>query len=72
MPRTPGKRYRDSTGHGGLFCETCHGSPHAILPSSQPNDNIQNIALQGHAGTLEDCKVCHGSQVPSGSGPHGN
>lgn len=67
-----GKRYRDSKGHGGLFCETCHGSPHAILPSTQPADNAQNIALQGHAGTLEDCKVCHGANVPSGAGPHGS
>jgi mono/diheme cytochrome c family protein len=66
----PGKRYRDSKGHGGLFCETCHGSPHAILPTNQPNDNIQNIALQGHAGTLSDCTVCHGT-TPSGPGPHG-
>jgi hypothetical protein len=68
----PGKRYRDSIGHSGLYCEACHGSPHAILPSSQPNDNIQNIALQGNAGTLNDCHVCHGAQVPSGAGPHQN
>ncbi len=66
----PGKLYRNSVGHGGLYCEACHGSPHAILPSTQPNDNIQNIALQGHAGTLSDCRVCHG-QVPAGPGPHG-
>lgn len=66
----PGKRYRDSVGHGGLYCEACHGSPHAILPTIQPNDNIQNIALQGHAGTLDDCRVCHGT-LPSGAGPHG-
>ncbi len=65
-----GKLYRNSVGHGGLYCEACHGSPHAILPSTQPNDNIQNIALQGHAGTLSDCTVCHAS-VPAGSGPHG-
>jgi hypothetical protein len=65
-----GKRYRDSVGHGGLYCEACHGSPHAILPSTQPNDNIQNIALQGHAGTLSDCTVCH-TQIPTGLGPHG-
>lgn len=65
-----GKLYRESTGHGGLFCETCHGSPHAILPSQEANDNIQNISLQGHAGTLSDCKVCHGV-VPTGAGPHG-
>ncbi|HEX9118410.1 MAG TPA: hypothetical protein VGA61_20255 [Anaerolineae bacterium] len=68
----PGKRYRDSIGHGGLYCETCHGSPHAIVPSQQPNDNIQNIALQGDPGTLRDCHVCHGSQVPNGPGPHEN
>jgi hypothetical protein len=66
----PGKLYRNSAGHGGLYCEACHGSPHAILPSTQPNDNIQNIALQGHAGTLRDCTVCH-AQVPAGPGPHG-
>ena len=64
------KRYRDSVGHGGLYCEACHGSPHAILPSIEPNDNIQNIALQGHAGTLSDCTVCHAT-VPDGPGPHG-
>jgi hypothetical protein len=66
----PGKLYRNSKGHGGLYCETCHGSPHAILPSTQPNDNIQSIALQGHAGTLSECQVCHGPVVPSGHGPH--
>jgi hypothetical protein len=66
----PGKRYRDSVGHGGLYCESCHGSPHAILPTIQYNDNIQNIALQGHPGTLDTCTVCH-TQVPPGAGPHG-
>ncbi len=65
-----GKRYRDSTGHGGLYCEACHGSPHAILPTIQPNDNLQSIALQGHAGTISDCKVCH-TTTPTGPGPHG-
>ena len=65
-----GKLYRNSVGHGGLYCEACHGSPHAILPSIEPNDNIQNIALQGHAGTLSDCTVCHAT-VPDGAGPHG-
>lgn len=66
----PNTRYRDSVGHGGLYCEACHGSPHAILPSTQANDNLQNIALQGRAGTLNDCTVCH-LQVPVGPGPHG-
>lgn len=66
---SPNTRYRDSKGHGGMYCEACHGSPHAILPSTQPNDNIQNIALQGQAGTLSDCTVCH-AKVPAGPGPH--
>ena len=66
----PGKLYRMSRGHGGLYCSACHGEPHAIVPSREPNDNLQNISLQGHAGTLDMCIVCHGV-VPSGAGPHG-
>jgi len=65
-----GKLFRNSQGHGGMFCSACHGSPHAILPTVQANDNIQNIALQGYAGTLNKCSVCHGV-APTGAGPHG-
>jgi hypothetical protein len=65
----PGKLFRESKGHGGLYCSTCHGSPHAIVPTSNPRDNIQNIALQGFAGTLSKCDVCHG-YTPSSGGPH--
>ncbi len=65
-----GKLYRNSKGHGGLFCTTCHGSPHAIVPSREENDNLQNYNLQGYAGTLSDCKVCHTTN-PTGPGPHG-
>jgi hypothetical protein len=66
----PGKLFRMSKGHGGLYCSACHGEPHAIVPSGNARDNVQNIALQGHAGTLSDCTVCHGV-VPAGAGPHG-
>jgi len=66
----PGKLFRQSKGHGGLFCSTCHSSPHAILPTEVPEDNVQNIALQGFAGTLITCSVCHG-YTPAGPGPHG-
>lgn len=66
----PGKLFRQSKGHGGLYCSACHGSPHAILPSENDRDNVQNIALQGSAGTLKDCTVCHGI-IPDGPGPHG-
>ncbi len=67
----PGKLFRQSKGHGGLYCESCHGSTHAILPSTEDRDNIQVIRLQGYAGTLQECSVCHGDNVPDGPGPHG-
>ena len=53
--------YRFSAGHGGLQCSACHGSTHAELPSSHANDNLQSVALQGHAGALAECGACHGS-----------
>ncbi len=67
----PNTLYRNSdNGHGGLFCATCHNSPHAILPSREERDNRQVVELQGHAGTLRDCAVCHGV-TPGAPGPHG-
>jgi hypothetical protein len=62
--------YRQSLGHGGLYCEACHDSTHAIARSREPNDAIKFIQLQGHSGTLDECIVCHAS-VPAGAGPHG-
>ncbi len=64
--------FRTSTGHGGLQCAACHGSAHVELASSQSNDNAENQQLQGHAGTLVECSVCHPT-VPStfNGGPHG-
>ncbi len=67
----PGKLFRQSKGHGGLYCESCHGSTHAILPSTEDRDNLQVIRLQGYADTLQECSVCHGDNVPDGPGPHG-
>jgi len=65
--------YRFSYGHGGLACEACHGSTHAEYPALHRNDNLQSLALQGHAGVLAECSACHGGEVPSGAlgGPHG-
>jgi hypothetical protein len=62
--------YRMSKEHGGLYCAACHDSPHAIAPSREGNDNIKFIQLQGHAGTLDSCGVCHLS-IPDDEGPHG-
>lgn len=64
------KLYRNSRGHSGLYCSACHGSPHAILPTEQANDNVQNVGIQGWAGTLSKCSVCHGV-TPTLPGPHG-
>ncbi len=64
-----GKLYKQSTGHGGLFCEACHNSTHAITPSREANDNIQAIVYQGTAGTISKCTVCH-LTTPASGGPH--
>ncbi len=65
-----GKLFKDSKGHGKMFCSACHGSAHAILPSREENDNLQNIRLQGYAGALRDCRACHALLIPV-FGPHG-
>lgn len=62
--------FRQSTGHGGLYCEACHDSTHAIAPSREVNDTIKFLQLQGHPGTLRDCNVCHLTE-PAGRFVHG-
>jgi hypothetical protein len=61
--------YRSSKGHGGVYCEACHDSTHAIAPSTQPADAIKFINLQGHTGVLDTCTVCH-LTAPASGGPH--
>ncbi len=64
--------YRNSLGHGGLACSSCHGSTHAIWPSLEPNDNVAAEQIQGHAGTIIECVACHGRQLGlTTKGPHG-
>jgi len=68
--------YRNSKGHGGISCENCHGSTHAVWPTSEinnPNDNVAAVQLQGHTGTITECVVCHAQgSIPLGlDGPHG-
>ena len=62
--------YRMSKDHGGIYCEACHDSTHAIAPSRESNDSIKFIELQNHSGTLDKCTVCH-SRQPVKAGPHG-
>ncbi|WP_082054144.1 IPT/TIG domain-containing protein [Methyloterricola oryzae] len=71
-----GKLFRHSKGHGGIACEGCHGSTHAIWPTDDlknPNDNVAAKHVQGHSGTLMECTTCHRKDaVPMGlDGPHG-
>ena len=66
-----GKLYRKSKGHGGISCEGCHGSTHAIW-AANANDNVAATELQGHAGTIAECSACHQSPPSNGlGGPHG-
>lgn len=71
-PGTGFSLYRFSKGHGNLQCEACHGATHAEYPSSHTNDNVQSLALQGHVGTIGECKTCH-TTIPTtvSGGPHG-
>jgi hypothetical protein len=68
-----GQIYRFSQTHGGMACESCHGSPHAEWPAKiNTNDNITATQLQGHTGEIVECGVCHLQDLsPSLGGPHG-
>jgi hypothetical protein len=59
--------YRNDTGHGGIFCTSCHSSPHAMVPSSQLADNYQALQYQGKALPISDCKVCHNTSKGQGA-----
>jgi hypothetical protein len=61
-------------GHGGLSCEGCHGSTHAIWPNANPyaNDNKAANGIQGHVGTIIECASCHEGDLGNTlDGPHG-
>jgi hypothetical protein len=56
--------YRNSHGHGNLFCSACHGSPHAMVPSLVAKDNYQELQYQGSTRPVKSigsCGVCHKS-----------
>lgn len=68
----PGTLFRNSVGHMGVQCMSCHGSPHAITPTSTKADNLQALRIQGHTGPIgsaQGCTACHTSQ-PQESFPH--
>ena len=54
--------YKNSHGHGNLFCSACHGSPHAMVPSLVAKDNYQELQYQGSTRpvkTIGSCGICH-------------
>lgn len=59
--------YRNSKGHGGVYCSGCHGSPHAMIPSSEASDNYQAIQYQGKALSLGSCAACHSNSRGEGA-----
>jgi hypothetical protein len=75
--------YRLSKGHGGVFCEGCHGSTHAewfVTPGpggTLPNDNVAALQIQGQQGHIHRCATCHSGEGPpvtpdvALNGPHG-
>jgi hypothetical protein len=72
---TAGALYRNSIGHGGLSCPACHGSPHAMVPSSQASDNYQVHQYMGSLPgaarpekSIGSCGVCHSASRGPGGG----
>jgi hypothetical protein len=63
--------YRNSKGHGGVYCAACHNSPHAWWPSKMWADNTQPSKLQHAATAVGDCSVCHTKKL-DGHNPHVN
>jgi hypothetical protein len=61
--------YRNSVGHGNVYCSACHGSPHAMFPSREAKDNYQPNQYQGSKiKTIGSCGVCHDNSRGEGSG----
>ena len=61
--------YRNSSGHGNLYCSACHGSPHAMYPSREAKDNYQPDQYMGSKiKTIGSCGVCHENSRGEGVG----
>ncbi len=59
--------YRNATGHGGIYCAACHGSPHAMVPARESIDNYQarQYQIYGIVKTIGSCGTCHETSHPS-------
>lgn len=55
----PNTLFKESIGHGGVRCVTCHGPPHAMVRSTNELDNYQIQRLTGSTHMIEQCTTCH-------------
>jgi hypothetical protein len=56
--------YRNSTGHGSMYCPSCHNSPHAMIQSSEATDNyqaLQYLTASTKVKSIGSCGPCHSS-----------
>jgi len=60
--------FRNAVGHGGVYCSSCHGSPHAMVPSRVDIDNYQSRQYQNYAKSIGSCGACHSSSKGEGLG----
>ena len=60
--------FRNAVGHGGVYCSSCHGSPHAMVPSRVDIDNYQSQQYQNYAKAIGSCGACHSSSKGEGLG----
>ncbi|MCX6333882.1 MAG: multiheme c-type cytochrome [Bacteroidia bacterium] len=61
--------YRNSKGHGSMYCSACHGSPHSMYPSREDSDNYQPKQYQSSTKikTLGSCGYCHSDSRGEGA-----
>jgi len=71
LAHTFGGSFLKSMSHknDAILCSTCHGSPHALNPSTLAKDNVQNLALQGLPDPIGKCSTCHTNKKDSYSKP---
>ncbi len=63
--------YRNATGHGGMYCVSCHNSPHAMYPSRENSDKYQPMQYQNTDLTIGSCRACHQNSKGEGGDEFG-
>jgi len=69
MPKTRAHSTASLKGMAGFIARAAIPARTPSCPSREPQDNLQAIALQGYADTIQECTVCHWTNPGSG-GPH--